>query len=85
MQVISKPKELTQILYMSCFPTMQSNTGISGTSMTLFCKLTYNLGVAQSLQNNVQMTFVQFYLTQSVLGPTMKEYVVKVMKRVGTV
>ena len=43
------------------------------------------LGVAQNLQHNVQMTFVQFYFTQSVLGSTMNEYIIKLMRRVGTV
>ena len=43
------------------------------------------LGVAQSLQHNVQLKFVQLHLTQSILGPTLNEYIVKVMRRVGTV
>ena len=36
------------------------------------------LGVTQSLQHNIQMKFVQLYLSQSVLGPTMSEHIVKV-------
>ena len=43
------------------------------------------LGVAQSLQNSVQMTFVLFNLTQFILGLTTNEYIIKIMRRVGTV
>ena len=42
-------------------------------------------GFAQFLQHNVKITFVRFYLTQFVLGSTMKEYIVTVMRRVCTV
>ena len=43
------------------------------------------LGVAQSLQHNFRMTFVQLNLTQSVLDLTMSEHIFKFMRRLGTV